>query len=323
MGLDTPFKRVNSWFVGPNKSNRSRQEGTSSNQTLTQDILVGIATPQTTFTPAGHTEWKGRETPPHFPSRGRGRKARGNEEREISPQSRRASQESTRNLPSAHQLSQQPLRQSHGDPPDDGSSDDSSPSRGSSRRCRRRRRSRTPRPRRRRSSTPRPRGPRRDPGDDDSGGSSSDDSDSSNPSWSSHSSYTKATSSSCSQASGRKQRDDDVIIPYGMIAPTIKSELKQEDLPTWDGDPKTAIAYFWKVQERATLGGYIPAALGYWLWLRLKEGSDMQGWFSTLPSHEQAKMRGHWINYLKGIKEGYLGRQWQFNIGEEYKAQYF
>jgi len=99
--------------------------------------------------------------------------------------------------------------------------------------------------------------------------------------------------------------------------------LKQEDLPAWDGNPKTAIQYFWKVQERATLGGYIPAALGYWLWLRLEEGSDVQGWFSTLPPLEQTKMRGHWIDYLKGIKEGYLGRQWQFDIGEEYKAQYF
>ena len=26
---------------------------------------------------------------------------------------------------------------------------------------------------------------------------------------------------------------------------------------------------------------------------------------------------------MRGIKEGYLGRQWQFDIGEEYKAQYF
>lgn len=34
-------------------------------------------------------------------------------------------------------------------------------------------------------------------------------------------------------------------------------------------------------------------------------------------------MRGHWVDYLKGIKEGYLGRNWQFDIGEVYKAQYF
>lgn len=157
--------------------------------------------------------------------------------------------------------------------------------------------------------------------DDDGGGSSSDSSSGGGPSWrsSSHSS----SSSSRSRRSRKHHKNDDVIIPYGMIAPTIKSELKQEDLPSWDGNHKTAIHYFWKVQERATLGGYIPAALGYWLWLRLEEGSDVQGWFSTLPPLEQAKMRGHWIDYLKGIKEGYLGRQWQFDIGEEYKAQYF
>ena len=29
------------------------------------------------------------------------------------------------------------------------------------------------------------------------------------------------------------------------------------------------------------------------------------------------------MDYLKGIKEGYLGRNWQFDIGEAYKAQYF
>ena len=34
-------------------------------------------------------------------------------------------------------------------------------------------------------------------------------------------------------------------------------------------------------------------------------------------------MRGHWVDYLKGIKEGYLGRNWQFDIGEEYNAQTF
>jgi len=113
------------------------------------------------------------------------------------------------------------------------------------------------------------------------------------------------------------------MIPYGRITPTINPKLKQEDLPTWDGNPNLAIEYFWKVQQQASLGGYIPSALGYWLWLKLKEGSDIQNWFATLPSEEQTRMRGHWVDYLKGIKEGYLGRNWQFDIGEAYKAQYF
>ena len=214
-------------------------------------------------------------------------------------------------------------RQNGGESPDNSSDDDPPPSRRSGGRHGRHRRSRTPRPRRRRSSTPRPRRARRDPDGGESGGSDGGDPDSSNSLWSSCSSHSSDSTSSRSRASRRNQVPGDVIIPYGTIPPTIKSELKQEDLPSWDGDPESVIAYFWKVQERATLGGYIPAALGYWLWLRLKEGSDVQGWFSTLPSNEQAKMQGHWVDYLKGIKEGYLGRQWQFNIGEEYKAQYF
>ena len=112
-------------------------------------------------------------------------------------------------------------------------------------------------------------------------------------------------------------------IPYRRIAPTIDSKLKQEDLPTWDGNPNTTIEYFWKVQQQATLGGYIPSALGYWLWLKLKEGSDVQNWFATLSFAEQSWMRGHWADYLKGIKEKYLGHNWQFDIGEAYKQQYF
>jgi len=321
MGIDTPFKSANSWFVEPGRSNRSRQEGTSLNQTLTQDILVGIATPQPSFAPTGPAEWEGRETPPHLPSRGR--KDCSVRERDISLPSRRVSPQLRRDVPSEWRALQQPLHQDDGGPPDDESNGDPPSSHKSSGSRRRHRQSRTPRPGRRQSSTPRPRRPRRDPDNSDGGGGSGDESSSSDSSWSSHSSHSKSSVSSRNHRSRRNQLSDDVIIPYGTIPPTIKSELKQEDLPTWDGDPKTAITYFWKVQERATLRGYIPAALGYWLWLKLKEGSDVQGWFSTLPSHEQAKMRGHWIDYLRGIKEGYLGRQWQFDIGEEYKAQHF
>ena len=84
--------------------------------------------------------------------------------------------------------------------------------------------------------------------------------------------------------------------------------------------PNLAIYYCFTMAS----GHYLPILYHrYWLLLKLKEGSDVQGWFSTLPSHEQAKMHGHWVDYLRGIKEGYLGRQWQFDIGEEYKSQYF
>ena len=66
MGLDTPFKSANAWFVEPGKSNRSCQEGTSNQRTLTQDILLGIATPQPNSSAMDPSHWKGHETPPHM-----------------------------------------------------------------------------------------------------------------------------------------------------------------------------------------------------------------------------------------------------------------
>ena len=325
MGSDTPFKSANAWFVEPGKSNRPCQEGTSKQPPPSQDILLGIATPQADAPTTSKTDWRGRETPPHMTSQGQVHnpdKRESKRESNIEPRSRDSSL-AERNVQYRRKHPQQTeVRDEDGGPPDDDDDDDTIHSSRSSRRGRRRRRSRTPRPRRRRSSTLRPR--RHRDSDDDGGGGSSNDS--SNNSFSSSSSSRSHSSYSLSSTSRRRKRhggNDDVIIPYGTIPPTIKSELKQEDLPAWDGNPKTAIAYFWRVQERATLGGYIPQALGYWLWLKLEEGSDVQSWFSTLPSQEQAKMRGHWVDYLKGIKEGYLGRNWQFDIGEEYKAQAF
>ena len=54
-------------------------------------------------------------------------------------------------------------------------------------------------------------------------------------------------------------------IPYGDTKATIRNDLKQDQLPVWDGNKNTAIEYFWKVQQLAALEGDIPQALGYWL----------------------------------------------------------
>lgn len=110
---------------------------------------------------------------------------------------------------------------------------------------------------------------------------------------------------------------------YGNFVPTIKAELKQEQLPSWDGNHDTAIEYFWKVQQLAALGGYIPQALGYWLWHNLKEGSTIQLWFAMLAPGQQEYMRAHYLNYLRGIKDGYLGRVWQMKMNKQYESQSF
>jgi len=312
-----PIQSTNSWFVEPGRSNWSCQEGTSKLLTSTQDILLGIAMPQTNAPAISMSDWKGRQTPPHIVSHGQPRKSN------TTAKSRTLSGAED-NIHSQHKdHHQHRSRNMDSGPPDDGDNDDTIHSNKYGSFSHNQHRSCTPRPRRCRSSTL---CPRRHHDSDDGRGGSSDDSSSDSYSTSSLSqSHLSYSSMSTSAVHHRKRQEvnDDIIIPCGTTPPMIKSKLKQEDLPSWDSNLKTTIAYFWRVQECATLGGYIPQALGYWLWLKLEEGSDVQSWLSTLPSHEQAKMRGHWVDYLKGIKEGYLGRNWQFNIGEKYKTQAF
>ena len=62
MGMETPFKSANAWFVDPGKSNRPRQPGTSK-PPAEPNILLGIATPLAPQTVKG---WEGREQPPHM-----------------------------------------------------------------------------------------------------------------------------------------------------------------------------------------------------------------------------------------------------------------
>jgi len=119
---------------------------------------------------------------------------------------------------------------------------------------------------------------------------------------------------------GQKSR---ATIPYGKIKPMIKTEIKQEQLPHWDGNPNTAIAYFLWIQQLAALEGDLPEALRYWLWMNLEDGSDIKEWFTSLTFEEQSHMRSHYINYLRGIKDGYLGEAWQFKINRIYEGQYF
>ena len=312
MGMDTPFKSTNAWFVKPGKSNRSKQPGTTKPPSVEMNILVVITTPLVPG-PSNVRQWGEREEPPHLPSN---KSRRGTRRDSGKPTSQKQPSECSASWNSEPQ--QQRGRRG-GDDSDPESSSSSDEGRGRSNRSpRSHKRSRTPKPRRRSLSTPRPRGHRRrrdpDDGDGDGDGGSS----------SSFSSY--LSSSSCSQRSRHRYRSrsrDSVEIPYGRIAPTIDSKLKQEDLPTWDGNLDTAIEYFWKVQQQATLGGYIPSALGCWLWLKLKDGSNIQNWFVMLSFAEQFQMRGHWVDYLKGIKEKYLGHNWQFDMGEAYKRQYF
>ena len=111
--------------------------------------------------------------------------------------------------------------------------------------------------------------------------------------------------------------------PYGNMPASIKTELKVEQLPEWDGNHWTAIEYFWNVQQLAYLGGWLPEALGYWLWFRLKERSTVRTWFVTLPIMHKTSMCLHYLKFLKGIKDRFLGSRWQLKMNNYYNSQTF
>jgi hypothetical protein len=57
--------------------------------------------------------------------------------------------------------------------------------------------------------------------------------------------------------------------------------------------------------------------------MRLEEGSAVQVWYASLPGEQQVLMRTHWILYLQGIKDMYLGRTWQRKMNRQYELQRF
>ncbi|KAJ7094085.1 hypothetical protein C8R44DRAFT_645642, partial [Mycena epipterygia] len=111
--------------------------------------------------------------------------------------------------------------------------------------------------------------------------------------------------------------------PYGTEVPTIKPEVKIEQLPSWDGSHRTAVDYFWDIGQFASLEGWMPEALAYWLPSRLEKGSAVQMWFSTLASARQKEMCSHYMAYLRVIKESFLGKKWQLEMNLEFENQSF
>ncbi|KAJ7315708.1 hypothetical protein DFH08DRAFT_942785 [Mycena albidolilacea] len=106
------------------------------------------------------------------------------------------------------------------------------------------------------------------------------------------------SSSSSSSWGGRSDHCFPYIAPgapYGTMVPTIDPKLKLEALPEWDGNHDTAIDYFWEVYQIASLLGWLPRTLGFWLPTRLVKDSQVYLWFSTLPTARQSEMRSHYL----------------------------
>lgn len=293
LGTDTPYKGPNKWFGGGRlRGHESSASQVASGSTkMNQNILFGIATPQL---PVWAADPLDNSKSPKLVQR---QSLKQWPEREEPPHLTHASS-ARRGVTRRNQNDNPPDDEGDGDGDGDSNS-----------RSNRGHQGRRPSGRDTPSSTPSRQGHR--------GGGGGDPP--SEPSDGDGSSY-EADPEDSELESHQRQR---VTIPYGSIKPTIKTEIKQEQLPRWDGNPNTAVKYFLRIQQLAALEGDLPEALGYWLWMNLEDGSDIKDWFTTLTFEEQAHMRSHYINYLRGIKDRYLGEAWQFKINRIYEGQYF
>lgn len=105
--------------------------------------------------------------------------------------------------------------------------------------------------------------------------------------------------------------------------PSIKIELKPEQLPRWDGDWDTAVQYFFEIQEIAALGGNIPRHMGFWLWKNLETGSAVANWYANLTANVKDHMRSHFTHFVSVIQQYFLGQEWQQYIQLKYEQQRF
>ncbi|KAF9000025.1 hypothetical protein BDZ89DRAFT_1147478 [Hymenopellis radicata] len=121
-----------------------------------------------------------------------------------------------------------------------------------------------------------------------------------------------------------KRRNTNAVLPRMVdMLPTIKAELKVDQIPKWNGDKLKAIDYFHNCLNLAGRGGWLPEAVGYWLWMGFEENSEIHRWWIVLPKLVQDQMCSHVTAFLGEIKTNYLGEKWEREMQAEFQVQAF
>ncbi|KAJ7595108.1 hypothetical protein C8J56DRAFT_1044812 [Mycena floridula] len=111
---------------------------------------------------------------------------------------------------------------------------------------------------------------------------------------------------------------------YGPHIPTIKAEWKREDLPKWSGNKdESAVEWFSDIAELASNGGFLPEALGMWMSECWEKGTQVDRWFRILAPEVKREMKQDCWHFLLGLKNGYLGLEWERNMVSLFENQHF
>ncbi|EJD46744.1 hypothetical protein AURDEDRAFT_63033, partial [Auricularia subglabra TFB-10046 SS5] len=97
--------------------------------------------------------------------------------------------------------------------------------------------------------------------------------------------------------------------------PRIDSKFRIDVLPTWDGDPRSALTYFADLRRWAELGGSLPEDLGRYAPLRFK-GAALE-WWDTISRRARDIYRQDVVALMDGIRSGFLSDAWVKDLTQQ------
>ncbi|PBK84570.1 hypothetical protein ARMGADRAFT_943296, partial [Armillaria gallica] len=86
------------------------------------------------------------------------------------------------------------------------------------------------------------------------------------------------------------------------------TKLKIGDVPTWDGNPDTIVAWILKVNDIAAMSNSVFKDLGRFVLKRLQGDADR--WYYSLPLCYCSELETNWATLCEGITNYYMNRRW-------------
>ncbi|KAF8995155.1 hypothetical protein BDZ89DRAFT_1149724 [Hymenopellis radicata] len=105
--------------------------------------------------------------------------------------------------------------------------------------------------------------------------------------------------------------------------PYLKNEIKIEDLPKWNGEHASALAYFWRILHLASLGEKVQKNLGAWMWKTLEADSEVYQWYTLLSDADRQSMHDDYTEFIDAVKEDWLGSEWVLEMQRTMEIQTF
>lgn len=98
----------------------------------------------------------------------------------------------------------------------------------------------------------------------------------------------------------------------------LKAELRMDDLPRWDGGFDTAIPYFFRIAEVASISPLVETDIARLLPYRFEENSSVALWYVLLEERYKMQMRSSFRDFISTVQQKFLTQVWLDYMGKIY-----